>query len=121
MNLVLDEIDASSVPQLLVYNKIDCLDEPPRIDYHSDGMPYRVWLSARDGLGLDLLCDAIGHCLYGPLVAREVVLKQTQAKLRNRLYRQQLVVHESVNEQGWVLQLKIREGLYSYFFGEAVG
>ena len=47
---VLKEIEADDVPQLLVYNKIDALDDvAPRIDRNDEGQPIRVWLSARTG------------------------------------------------------------------------
>jgi GTP-binding protein HflX len=120
VNAVLEEIDAQSVPQLLVYNKIDLLDKQPRIDRYADGTPYRVWLSAKTGAGLTLLNEAIGECLGGLLLAKEVHLSADQAKLRNRLYRQQVVAYEEVVDDGWVLQLKIRASLFKQYFPEAV-
>jgi GTP-binding protein HflX len=53
---VLDEIDAGHVPQILVYNKIDLLDDmPAHIDRDPDGNVTRIWLSAATGEGLELL------------------------------------------------------------------
>ena len=46
VNRVLDEIGASKVPQLMVYNKIDLPDYPDRIDNDEEGQAWRVWLSA---------------------------------------------------------------------------
>ena len=45
---VLGEIDATDIPMLTVYNKIDLLDEAPenRIDRDENGKPERVWVSA---------------------------------------------------------------------------
>lgn len=116
VNSVLEEIEASDVPQLLIYNKIDLLNKEARIDRHSDGAPYRVWLSAKTGEGLGLLNEAIGECLGGKLLAKEVHLSSDQAKLRNSLYRQQLVVHEEVVNDGWILQLKIRKKIFKNYF-----
>ncbi len=56
VNEVLDEIDAGEVPQLIVCNKIDRLEGvEPKIDRDDEGRPIRVWVSAQEGLGIDLL------------------------------------------------------------------
>ena len=56
VNSVLEKIGADEVPQLIVCNKIDKLDDhEPRIDRNEDGKVTRVWLSAMTGEGLDLL------------------------------------------------------------------
>ncbi len=45
---VLKEIEADEIPQLLVCNKIDLLEEiGPKIDFDPEGRPYRVWISAQ--------------------------------------------------------------------------
>jgi GTP-binding protein HflX len=63
VNRVLAEIDASDIPQIVVMNKIDAmpelLEQGPRVERDEDGVPTRVFLSAREGLGLDGLREAI--------------------------------------------------------------
>ncbi|UXC37254.1 GTPase HflX [Cupriavidus gilardii] len=63
VNRVLAEIDAADIPQIVVMNKIDAapelLEHGPRIERNEDGVPVRVFISARDGIGLDGLRDAI--------------------------------------------------------------
>lgn len=119
VNIVLDEIDAGDVRQLLVYNKIDLMDDrEPRIDYDDQGKPSRVWLSAKTGIGLLLLGQAISELLGGPLESRTVILKSSQAKLRNLLYKLQLIRHEEVIEDGWQLDLQIRQQLYHQLFSD---
>lgn len=57
---VLHQIGADEVPQLIVCNKIDQLDDhPARIDRNEDGLITRVWLSAKTGEGMDLLRQAL--------------------------------------------------------------
>jgi GTP-binding protein HflX len=65
---VLREIGAEQVPQLLVYNKCDLLDDSrqPRqpidwVEVHAGRRRQRVFVSARTGQGLDLLRQAIGE------------------------------------------------------------
>lgn len=65
---VLEEIGASGVPQLLVFNKSDLLDpsQQPReaadwIEVHAGLRRRRVFVSAHEGTGLDLLRQAIAE------------------------------------------------------------
>ena len=60
---VLAEISASDIPQIVVMNKIDAapelLEQGPRIERDEEGVPRRVFISARDGLGLDALRESV--------------------------------------------------------------
>lgn len=98
---VLREIEADQVPRLQVFNKIDLReDEPPRIERDDDGMPVRVYVSARDGLGLDLLKTAIGERLRPNLPAFQIVVPVQAARLRAQLFELRAVVSESVDDDG---------------------
>jgi len=60
VNTVLEQIGADEVPQLIVCNKIDQLeDHQARLDRDENGKIVRVWLSAQTGEGLDLLRIAL--------------------------------------------------------------
>jgi GTP-binding protein HflX len=60
VNLVLREIEANHIPQLLIYNKIDLIDGViPHIVYSETGEPIAVYLSASKNLGFELLRQAI--------------------------------------------------------------
>lgn len=61
VNLVLKEIGADTIPQILVYNKIDLTALPPRVEMDEYGKIARVWISAEKGQGLDLLRNALGQ------------------------------------------------------------
>lgn len=113
VNEVLAEIDALDVPQLIVYNKIDLLENrQPRVDRDASGRPYRVWVCAKTGEGIELLIDAIGELLAGAVIEETMELSADQARLRNKLYKMRLVQHEEVTENGWLLRLRIREKLF---------
>lgn len=64
VNGVLKEIAADSIDQLLVYNKIDLVENIlPHIQYAASGEPLAVYLSAKESLGLDFLRQAISEKL----------------------------------------------------------
>ena len=52
VNEVLTEIGAESIPQVLVLNKIDLTQLPPRVERDEYGKISRVWISAESGAGL---------------------------------------------------------------------
>ncbi|NML59550.1 GTPase HflX [Massilia sp. RP-1-19] len=59
VNLVLKEIGADHIPQILVWNKIDAAGLEPAVERDEYDKISRVFISAKSGAGLDLLRDAI--------------------------------------------------------------
>ena len=59
VNLVLKEIGADHIPQILVWNKIDSAGLEPAIERDEYDKISRVFLSAHTGQGLDLLREAV--------------------------------------------------------------
>jgi len=105
---VLEEIGAAEVPVLQVYNKIDRFeDAEPRIDRDENGVPWRVWVSAVSGAGIDLLQDAISERLGDEMFHDVMTLSPRDGNLRAQLYAQSAVVNEQVDEEGQ-MQLEVR-------------
>ena len=106
---VLGEIGASEVPLLEVYNKLDLLEGiEPHIQRDAAGKPQRVWLSARDGRGLELLRQAIAELLGEDLFAATLRLPQRLGRLRAQLFAAGAVQGEAHDEQGDILlQLRL--------------
>jgi GTP-binding protein HflX len=56
---VLKEIGADTIPRIEVMNKIDQMPQTftkgPKIERDINGLPYKVFISAQEGMGLDLL------------------------------------------------------------------
>jgi GTP-binding protein HflX len=98
---VLDEIGAAQAPVLEVFNKIDLrAEETPRIDRDEDGVARRVYVSARTGLGLDLLRAAVAERLALEPQIRELVLPVSAARLRAQLFAQRAVLEEHTADDG---------------------
>ena len=98
---VLDEIDAGDVPQLLICNKIDQLDDiEPRIDRDDSGMPVRVWVSAHAGIGIELLLQALAERLGIEIVTQNLILPPNEGKIRGILYSLNCITNESYDELG---------------------
>jgi GTP-binding protein HflX len=100
VNEVLVEIGASAIPQILVYNKLDRLDAPPRIDRDPDGRAIAVWISAEKRLGLELLADAVAERLSRFARRARLRVPASAGALRSRLYAARAVKEESSNVDG---------------------
>ncbi|MGW8171827.1 MAG: ribosome rescue GTPase HflX [Stutzerimonas stutzeri] len=105
---VLGEIGANELPMLEVYNKLDLLEGiEPQIQRDADGKPQRVWVSARDDLGLDLLRQAVAELLGDDLFVGTLCLPQRLGRLRAQFFELGAVQRETHDEEGGSL-LEVR-------------
>lgn len=65
VNAVLREIGADRIPQILVWNKIDAAGLEPAVERDEYDKIRRVFISAQNGAGIDLLREAIGEFAVG--------------------------------------------------------
>src|SRR5690606_23012937 len=77
-----------------------------------NGQPQRerVWISARDGDGLDLLRAAIAGSLGLRRVTGELELPSSAGRLRARLHALDAVREEGHDEHGWHRRLDLPPG-----------
>ncbi len=105
---VLEEIGADGVPQIVVYNKIDLLDGTPQTRIDFNGGPARVWISARDGRGLDQLRSLIARQLADGRVRRWIDLPASAGRFRGRLFGLGAVRAEKpIAQGGWSIMVEL--------------
>ena len=97
---VLGEIQADGLPQLVVFNKLDLLEQAPRVLRNESRTPVAVYLSAATGEGIDLLFDAIRERLSVKLFDEEITLDPQRARLRAALYEMGAVCSEEWQSDG---------------------
>ena len=101
VNDVLEEIGAAGLPTLLVYNKIDLMENAPaKIERDREGQPVAVWVSALTGEGVDLLLQAVCERLLRKVVHKNLQLQPHQGAFRAALYEHKAVIKESCDETG---------------------
>ena len=83
---VLKEIGADEVPRIDIMNKIDCMDISPSIERDESGRVVRVWVSAQNGVGMDLIANVLAEYFSQDQVQGEVGLKPEQSRMRALLY-----------------------------------
>jgi GTPase len=105
---VLDEIEASSVRQLLVINKIDVLDERARRRL-TNLWPEAVLISARSGEGLGELQAAIGDALSDDLVTLSLSVPYDRGDVVAAAHRIGEVIEEKHDAEGTILDVRVPE------------
>ena len=119
---VLSEIGAEQVPQILVFNKLDKLASDagppqPRFETVDGGRTSRVWVSAAQAIGMDLLREVIARTLQGERVHRWLHVPESAGRLRARLFAQGFVASERPAESGWELEIDAPRALLEPLFG----
>lgn len=110
-NEVLDEIGANKVPKLMVYNKIDAGGSTPRLERDASGKPFKVWVSAQTGEGLDFLVEAMGELLADELVETQITLQPHEGNIRAKLFALGAVLREDTDQDGLIrMDLRIDQG-----------
>lgn len=108
VNNVLAEIEAQSIPQIMVFNKIDLTGEAPRFERDTHGHISRLWVSARTGEGMDLLLQALADHFRRHRQRHRFCLPPQAGRLRAALYERFDVISENVADTGgWMLELAL--------------
>jgi GTP-binding protein HflX len=100
VDAVLEEIGANSIPQIIVYNKVDRLEMQPRVDRDASGQATAVWISAEQRLGLDLLTGAITERIARFARHARLRVPASAGALRSRLYAVKAVRDERSADDG---------------------
>lgn len=111
VNQVLREIGAGQIPQLQIMNKIDLLEGmAPRIERDEMGRPRQVWLSAAQGIGLELLTGALAELFANERVRRRVHLSPCQGAVRAQLFHVARIIRDEIDEQGgWDMEVELHK------------
>ncbi|MBD1573220.1 GTPase HflX [Vibrio sp. S17_S38] len=105
VDVVLEEIDAHEVPSLLVMNKIDNMEgQKPRIERDDEGLPRIVWVSAMNGIGLDLLFSALTERLATQIVQYQLCIPPMhQGRIRSVFIQMNAIQAEKYDQEGNLL------------------
>ncbi len=82
VNLVLKEIGADHIPQLLIWNKIDLSGMEPAVEPNEYGKIQRVFVSAQTGAGLDLLRQVIADYALEKSAQMQDPLEEIESDVR---------------------------------------
>ena len=107
---VIADFDASSIPELIVFNKADLVQDEVQVRLR--GMVQGALLvSARTGQGLDALQEAIGATLPKPDVEFVGIIPYSRGDLVSRIHLAGKVLETEYVEEGTALKALVREDL----------
>jgi len=107
VNQLIRQIGAGDIPQILVFNKIDRVPGVEPGIGRVGGQP-AVYLSARQGIGWELLAPTVSELLWGRRRRYELRLPAEAVRIRSSLFSQGAVLSEcSDGTGGWILRLAI--------------
>ena len=76
----------------------------------------KVWISAKNQLGLKLLTDCIANQVNEKKIVRNIKVSVGGGKLRATLWEWGAVTSERINDEGsWVLQIVLSEARWNIF------
>ena len=115
---VLEEIGATGAPRLLVYNKLDLLDEDERRDLLVGGDA--VGVSAETGEGLDSLRDRVELAFEGTLRPVELLVPYSEGSRLSELHGIAGQIEREERAEGVLVRARIPAGLAHRFTEFAV-
>ncbi|MEO1165800.1 MAG: GTPase HflX, partial [Chloroflexota bacterium] len=111
----LAEIDASDIPRVLVWNKMDlCELGTPEIT-DSDLYEAEVHISAKEHTGFDTLFNTISELLSAQLRPMKLLLPYDRGDIKSFLYESARVVSEEYIAEGTVLEVELPKALYQRY------
>jgi len=107
---VLESVEASDIPIIRVFNKIDLTEREPSSQFNEKGELVRIDISALQGSGLTELKEAIALRLKGERIRTWISLEGRFAKLRSQLFDLGAVAEEKISEDGqWLLHVDLSQ------------
>jgi GTP-binding protein HflX len=107
---VLESVEASDIPIIRVFNKIDLTEREPSSQFNEDDQLVRIDISALQGSGLTELKKAMALRLKGGRIRTWISLEGRFAKLRSQLFDLGAVAEEKISEDGqWLIHVDLSQ------------
>ena len=98
VDLILDELGVTSMPQIKALNKIDLLDKENI--WSTNNQHPEIKMSSETGEGLEELKDLVSKCLFGKLLSGWVQFSPIQASIRSKLFDSGCILEEKIGSNG---------------------
>ncbi|MFC3195022.1 ribosome rescue GTPase HflX [Marinicella sediminis] len=108
VNKVFRELQIEDVPTIEVYNKIDQSGHPPEWRPGDADHADKVWISAHQNIGIDLLIKAIEERLHRTHLTLKFNLPMSEARLRAQFYQLEAIREEQMDDNGqWQIEVEL--------------
>ncbi|XP_060673500.1 uncharacterized protein LOC107435477 isoform X2 [Ziziphus jujuba] len=104
---VLSELDVSSIPKLMVWNKVDRVSEPQKIRLEAEKRDDVVCISALNGDGLLEFCDAVQEKLKDSMIWVEALIPFENGELLSTIHQVGMVERTEYSENGTLVKAHV--------------
>ncbi|XP_076894258.1 uncharacterized protein LOC143546478 isoform X1 [Bidens hawaiensis] len=101
---VLSELDASSIPKLMVWNKVDKASNPKELKLKAKDLEDTICISALTGSGLDEFCSAVQEKLKDSMVWVEALVPFDKGELLSTIHQVGMVERTEYTENGTLIR-----------------
>ncbi|XP_024976537.1 uncharacterized protein LOC112514347 isoform X2 [Cynara cardunculus var. scolymus] len=101
---VLSELDASSIPKLMVWNKVDKAKNPEELKLKAKNVEDTICISALNGSGLDEFCNAVQEKLKDTMVWVEALVPFHKGELLSTIHQVGMVERTEYTENGTLVR-----------------
>ncbi|KAK7825128.1 gtpase hflx [Quercus suber] len=101
---VLSELDVSSIPKLMVWNKVDRVSNPQKIKLEAEKREDVVCISAMNGEGLHEFCDVVQEKLKDSMVWVEALIPFNKGELLSTIHQVGMVERTEYKENGTLVK-----------------
>lgn len=103
---VIGDVDATHIPEIVVFNKADLIDENQRLVLH--GLePRAIFTSTRSGLGIDELLARIDETIPDPTIEVDVVIPYDRGDLVSVLHERNRVLNTEYVDGGTRIHARV--------------
>jgi len=119
---VLKEIDASDIPVITVYNKVDLVDHEAGLERNENGVITKVWVSASNGEGMEYLQQAVDEYFSRLRFRQTITVPVEEGGLRAKIFQRFSVLHQSMYENGdWEMEIEGSQADMAWLHRETPG
>ena len=122
VNEVLKEIEASNIPVITVFNKVDLVDREAGLERNEEGVITKVWLSAHSGEGMEYLLQAVDEHFSRLRFRQTITVPVAEGGLRAKIFQRFSVLHQSMHENGdWEMEIEGSQADMAWLHRETPG
>jgi GTP-binding protein HflX len=109
-NNVINELGVEDTDSLLVFNKVDNVNDPEIIESELQRHPKAIIISSKNGTGLDVLRNSIISSYEKNLVSHQIIIKYNQANLISQIRKYAVIVKSDYEDTFISLELRLPPG-----------
>ena len=109
-NNVISELGVENTDSLLVFNKVDKINDPEILESELQRHPKAIIISSKNGTGLDVLRNAIISSYESKLASHQITIKYEQANLIPQIRKYAVIVKSDYEDTFISLDLRLPSG-----------